>query len=380
MKRIIGIKKLTACALAMTVAGSILLCSCDKAETTTSSEEQTTTTSETTTETTEPTPYNAKDHTTYEKIQLDGEAEHLFKAFDYSYIESDKYVLLLEKDVRLPGDFVNNLDAIINEIEKQMGLSYVPEGYNVTAVPDMSWHYNNTNPWAQWDIGTKIPIFVCADYDDSYVGSIGNVEYVRITQYDLFSDELWNSVYKDKPNRDKLGFVDYVEITEDIAKHIAFRYNFNDIPGILPAGIGNYMSYTVLDALSDKYPNIKLANERKYRYDPSIPEVVNAKNAEEVFMRDYTYDEYDYEGTTYEDVTLYDAQALYGRYFCQFLKETYGPDYYKKTSEMMTKYGDGKYYATIMKTAFSDEELFTKFGDWCVKNKALQKKEGVFPM
>lgn len=369
-------RKITSLLLAVLCTGSMLLCACDKAEETTTATEEPTTT--TTTEPTESTLYNAKDHTSFEKIELDGEAEHLFKAFGYSYVESDKYVLLLEKEVRLPGDFARNLDAIIDEIEKETGLRYAPDNYEYSYVPDMSWHYNNLNPWDQWIIGTKIPIFVCADRDDSYVGSVGNQEYVRITQYDLFSDELWDSVYKDKPNRAKLGFVDYAEITEDIATHIAFRNNMNNIPGIMVYGIGNYMSYTVLDALAGQYPNIKTAKDRKFRYDTSIPETVNADNAEEVFMRDYTYDEIVIDGYTYEDYELITAQALYGRYFCKFLKEKYGPDFYKKISEMMNTYGDGKYFSNIIKTTFNDEDIFKKFGEWCVENDVLQFTEGVY--
>ena len=366
-------RKLTSLLLAAFCAGSILLCSCSKAEETTAPEttpEETTAT--TTTEPTESTIYNAKDHTTYEKIELDGNPEHLFKAYDYSYIESDKYVLMLEREVRLPGDFAKNLDAIIDEIEKETGLSYVPDNYECSYVPDMSWHYNGTNPWDQWYIGTKIPIYVCADYNDDFFGSIGNPDYVRITQYDLFSDELWDSVYKDNPKCNKLGFVDYAEITEDITMHIVYRHNFSRINGILAYGISDYMSYTVLDALAADYPNIAVAKEKKYRYDPRVPEAVNAGNAEEVFTRDYTYDEFVYEGNTLEDVTLFDDQRVYGRYFCQFLRERYGSDFYKKINDMLTKYGEGKYFATIIRTTFKDEDIFTDFGDWCVKNKVLQ--------
>ena len=370
MKRVIEGKTLTSLLLALSVTCSMILCSCSKPEETAAKP-----TEEPAVATTEPADTSVtdtKDNTSYEKIELDGNAEHKFTASGYSYVESDKFVLLLEKDVCLPGDFADNLSAIIDEIEKETGLNYAPDGFSYTDVPDMSWHYNDTNPWADWNIGKKIPIFVCADYNDDLVGSVGNAEYVRITQYDLFSDELWNSVYKDMENREKLGYVDYVEITTHITTHIAYRNNISNMPGIMLRGIGVHMSYTVPAALGDKYPNIKLADGNRYSADGLAPEAINADNAEEIFTNDYFYKEYNFGGIIYENITLYAAQDLYGKYFCRFLSEQYGSDFYKKISDAMNKDGAGKEYAKIIKTTFSDEDIFTKFGDWCVKNNYLQ--------
>lgn len=382
MKKSIDYKKIPSMCLATLIAGSVLLSACNAApdeSTTTTTEETTTTTTIKTTELTWVTQANPKDTTTYEKIELDGNPDHYFTVYDYSYIESDKYILLLEKDVRLPGDFVITLDAIVDEIEKEMGVSANPSKYTGSAVPeDMNWHYGDKNPWEDWIIDTKIPIFVCADHTDDDIGCVGNQDYVRICLYDLMTKEALEALprYKNKITG-KLGYVDYVEITEILARHIAFRNYEFFMPGIISEGIGNYMSYTVVDALAGQYANIKTANKKRYRYDAPIPEVVNAKNAEEVFTVDYTYDEYVVNGETYNDYAIYHSQEVYGRYLCRFLKEEYGDDFYKRLNEGLNEYGETRQFAWIVKKTFGDD-VFTKFGDWCVKNKALQRKDGFY--
>ena len=366
-------KNIPTLCLATLIAGSVLLSACSTApeETTTETTEETTTATTTTIATTEltwVTYANPKDSTTYEKLELDGVADHYVTATDYSYIESEKYVLLLEKDVCLPGDFVVTLDAIVNEIEKEMGVSAIPSRCVGLTVPYMDFYFQDGNPWDGWSIDNKIPIFVCADHKDVRPGCIGNQDYVRICLYDLFSKDLLNSLKSYKKNKKlKLGYIDYVTITEHLATHIAFRNYEYHMPIIIAEGIGNYMSYTVVDALADEHSNIKTARNKTYRYDPGIPQAVKAKNAEEIFAKDYNH-----------DYSMGSANEVYGRYFCKFLKEEYGDDFYKRLNDGLNEYGDTSQFAWIVKKTFGDD-VFTKFGDWCVKHKALQKKNGVYP-
>ena len=78
----------------------------------------------------------AKDLSPYKEITLDGVKEHHFVSDDYCYIESEKYVLFLDKDVDIPGDFVTNMDAIVDEIERQLQVSCMPEDYEYCGVTD----------------------------------------------------------------------------------------------------------------------------------------------------------------------------------------------------------------------------------------------------
>ena len=93
MKKL-GIRKLASLLLAVSVASSLFLCACDGTG-------QTTETSETTevTESVETTPPNGRDTTPYKLTKLDGNKDHHFLTTDYCYIESDKYVLFLEKNL-----------------------------------------------------------------------------------------------------------------------------------------------------------------------------------------------------------------------------------------------------------------------------------------
>ena len=374
MKKAVNYIKIPSLCLAGLIAGSALLSACNALEetTTTTTEETTeaiTTTTIATTELTWVTYANPKDSSTYKKLELDGVAENYVTVTDYDYIESEKYVLFLEKDVYLPGDFVVTLDAIVDEIEKEMGVSAVPSKCVGLTVPDMSYYYNNQNPWEGWSIDNKIPIFVCADHEDKRMGCIGNQDYVRICLQDLFTKELYDSLPGYKKYAKKLGYIDYVEITKWLAVHIAYRNYDYYMPGIIAQGVGNYMSYTVPEALAEKFSNISTANKKAYRYDSGVPKAVNAKNAEELFAEDYGINDY----TSY-----YYMKELYGRYFCRFLKEEYGDDFYSRLNAALNEDGETRQFAWIVKKTFGDD-VFTKFGDWCVKKKVLQSKQGIFP-
>ena len=100
MKKAVNYIKIPSLCLAGLIAGSALLSACNAPEetTTTTTEETTeatTTTTIATTELTWVTYANPKDSSPYQKLELDGVAENYVTVTDYSYIESEKYVLLL---------------------------------------------------------------------------------------------------------------------------------------------------------------------------------------------------------------------------------------------------------------------------------------------
>ena len=369
MKRIIGEKKLTTALLAAAVAGSMLLCACNQAEETTTetTEAPTTTTSETTTEPVETTKPNGRDTTPYQELKLDGEHDHYFETKDFCYIESEKYVLFLEKDLAIPGDFVTNVDAIVDEIEKQMGLPYAPAGMEENEVADMSYAYG-FNPWEDWRIGSKIGIFVSTEGENNFVGNSVYNRDVSLTMRELYTRAFWETVNADN-NYYKNDYIPYQEITKVLAQCIAARNSTNELPGIMAKGIADFMSRSVIDALAEKYPALKEAKQKRYLYDASIPEVITAKNAETTFVSDYYNEEQGYGDPN--------TQEVFGRYFCMFLKETYGDDFYQRYNTAMNSFGDSKTSDWIIKNTFG-EDAFTKFGDWCKKHKALQSTQGVW--
>ena len=329
-----------------------------------------TTAEETVEVTAENTAPNGRDTTPYEKITLDGVKDHRFTATDYCYIESDKYVLFLEKDIEIPGDLVVNLDAVVDEIEDCLGISSAPEDFTYERVPDMSLYYG-FNPWENWDIGTKLPIFLIADYKPEGYISGACAQYVVLVDYDMFSDDLWNSVpeYRDNPWR-RSGYVNYLTAAHEITHAITSRNS--TMTEIITEGVAEYTSEAVIVSLAEYYPSLTEVAADRQPYEYSVPESVNADNAERIFTEDYSQLTHAERG----------AQYVYGRRLCEFLCEKYGRDFYKRYCDEVKSRGlDFDYgysdesirmqYTEAFKSVFGDD-VFTKFGKWCVSNKVLQ--------
>ena len=386
-------KSLSSVAVAALLASTSVLCSCSSkssetegttsaAETTASETEETTsvpeteetTTEETTTE--ETTTVNGRDTTPYEQITLDGVRDNHFIATDFCFIESEQCVIFMEKDIEIPGDFVINVEAIIDEIEKELGIPYDPDHYKYCDLIDMSVYFG-MNPWEDWNVGRKIPIFLVVDREDVGMIPSASGEFAVYCMYEMFSDELWNSVpsYRDNDWR-RMDHIDYNTIAHELTHTIQCRNC--DLPSIMTEGIADLMGMSVVDALADSYPSIALTKESFVLYDYAVPEIVNAENAERIFIEDYNQ----------IDAAGRGAEYVYGRYLWQFLFEKNGADAFSKyvdkiiSVKLTYNYGDydveimGK-YAELLKELYG-EDVFTKFGDWCVEHNVLQSLEGVF--
>ena len=366
--------------LAALCAGSMLLCACNKTEETTETTIwEAPTAVETTTEAPiETTIRNAKDHTHYEKVTLDGVKENYFVSTDYCYLESEKYVLLIDKDIKIPGDFAVVLDAVIDEIEKQTGLSAVPENREYPNICESSGYYNGFNPWKDWNVGSKIPIFLVCDREPKGWISCATSDDVVIVSYDMISDEVWNSVpaYRDNPWR-RDGYLDYTEIIHELTHTVTQR----NVPmsKIMTEGIAEYMSVSVLNALADKYPSLAEVKAKKNSDDNYVPEKVNSSNAEAIFVSDY------------KDVSHADrgAEYTFGKYLFMYLNEQSGDEFFKNIADKLIASGINYHYdeydeasmqkiAGIFKELYGDD-VFEKFGEWCVKNNHLQKYEKQTP-
>ncbi|MBO4927203.1 MAG: hypothetical protein J5379_03000 [Clostridiales bacterium] len=392
MKKTDG-KKFSALVLSLMMAGSTVLCSCTKSDsedkdsaktettaatTVTETTTEATTEATTTTEATETTTLSAREASPYEEITLDGVKEHHFIATDYCYIETEKCFIFMEKDIEIPGDFAIVLDAIIVEIENELGISATPDDRNYFDVADMSVHYG-FNPWEGWDIGNKIPVFLYVDHEEEGLISNACEDFCILAMWELFSDEFWNSVpsYVERSDA-RRDYVDYAEVAHEITHTITLRNCY--LTDILAEGVADYMGRLVIDALADQYPSIAEVQEDRFLFDYMIPEVVNADNAERIFVEDY------------HDLSAADrgAEYVYGRYLCQFLEEEYGDDFYRQMNDKIKskqlEYSSYNYdeavaaqYAEALKEVFGDD-VFTKFGKWCVSNHALQELGGWFPM
>lgn len=308
----------------------------------------------------------------YEEVKLDGIEEHHFVSTDYCYLESEKYVLFIDKGIDLPGDFQVNVDAIIDELEKELGLSSCPDTYEYCdCMIDISIYFDGDYPWYNVGVGTKIPIFIIADDKPEGWISSATSEGAVIVMYEMFSEEILNSVpyYRDNPSYIN-DYLDYTDIAHELT-HVITERNHRTTE-IITEGIAEYMGYSVIEALADEYPSIAVAQERRNLYDYSLPEQVNAENAERIFVDDY------------HDLTTAErgAQYTYGKYLFMYLYEQYGDGTYKMLNDKLIEkgidynrieYGEEalKSFASAIKEAFG-EDVFAKFGEWCVQNDHLQ--------
>ena len=320
---------------------------------------------------------NGKDTTPYEEIKLDGVKEHTYTSKDYCYLESDKYVLFLEKGLTLPGDFKVNLDAIVDEIEDQLGISSCPKDFQYPKFGNM-WMYdpdedgNYPEPWKDWDIGTKIPVMI--DIDEKGIGYTSGAcaEYTTLYLWGLVSDESWETIpfYKNRPEL-RGRSVEYVEIAHELTHTITLRNR--NLTKILAEGIADYSEEAVIFALADRYPSIKAAKDEYNWEDDTVPEAVNADNAERIFIEDYHDLSHAHRG----------AEDVFGSYIFKYLREKVGDDFYRKYNDKLIANGvNNNNYGTYdkkMVTAYADtlkevggKDFFTGFGAWCVEKNVLQ--------
>ena len=310
----------------------------------------------------------------YEKITLDGIEEHHFVATDYCYLESEKYVLFIDKGIDLPGDFAVNVDAIIDRLETELGLSACPATYEYGCVIDISIYFDEEYPWDNVVIGDKIPIFLMTDDEPEGWISCASGEDALFVIYELFSEDVSNSVpyYRDNPWVIN-DYLDYTDIAHELTHTITERNN--KTTEILTEGIADYMGYKIIEDLAADYPSIAVAQAKRTHYDNPMPEPVNAENAERIFIDDFN------SLTTAER----GAQYTYGKYLFMYLYEQNGTGTYKMLDDKIIKNGidynkieysetEVTRFAEALKETFG-EDVFAKFGDWCVENDHLQNIE-----
>ena len=298
------------------------------------------------------------------KITLSGNKEDHVITDSYSYIEGDKFFILLDKDVDIPGDFSNNISLIIDTLEKKVG-------YTFMGCDDLSSFDNTTvsfgfNPWEGLKFGKKVPIFILVDREDATYVSNACELYAEIYNYELFSLDLWNSVpsYRDNAWR-RRDFVDYFTIAHELTHTLTNRYS--QVSRAMTEGSANYFGMETLKELA-QYDEEMARNIETTYLDDEVGVEVTSKNAEEIFLDDFKT----------LDTANRGAEYAYGRYICEYLAETYGDsfmhDYLKAVKDSGFK-GSYGYYTDKERQKLTDvfkkvfgKKVFQKFGKWFEKN------------
>jgi hypothetical protein len=295
----------------------------------------------------------------YNKIELSGNRDDRFLTTEYCYLRSDKYVMFFEKDLSIPGDFKEKVDLVVDEVEKTVGL---PFNYAYYVPEKIYYDYWGYNPWQGIALYKRIAIFVLVDREDVAYVSSANGEIVNVFEYDLYSDEFWNSVpsYRDNAWR-RRGFFDYEVVAHELTHVLTDRYA--NMTWAMTEGMADYVAEVIMERLQDTSEDFKKSYE--YMYVPTkIAKKVTPENAEAIFVDDFS----DYEMVDRTDV------YTFGRMFCEFLGETYGEGFmrdYILATERVSKnlnYGnmtqeDRQMLADKIKEIFGDD-VFTNFGAW----------------
>ena len=180
---------------------------------------------------------------------------------------------------------------------------------------------------------------------------------------DLVSEEQWNATKELRAEYlKKSGYIHYFEITGALTQAIVARNSQYEQPEMTMKGIAEYMSRSVLDALASGSPSINMALQNRSPYLYQIRDAINAENAEIYYLNGFWV-----KGKTIPA----NAEEAYGRYFFKFLKEEYGDNFFQMYVRKTNAYGVLGNFSTIMKATYGDD-VFTRFGDWCVENQVLQ--------
>ena len=259
----------------------------------------------------------------YKELKLSGEEKDKITTTDFCYIESDKYVLLMEKDLVIPGDLKKNFDAIINSLEKYTGLSYCPDSYDYTKTIDFARSKYGFNPGEGMDYGKKIPIELIVDRKDEGLISCACNQFVTLELNAMYTDELWNSVpsYRDNTSWKRYSFIDYHSVAHELTHAITERSA--SLTKIMAEGSADYYAKKVLGDLikvKGMTKDMKRSLEVSQMLKWDLPEKITAANAEKVFLRDYS------------EISSADRGAEYrlGSEFCDYLAKTQGKDFMKR--------------------------------------------------
>lgn len=298
------------------------------------------------------------------RITLSGNHDDHVITDQFCYVEGEKYFLLLDKDVDLPGDFGDNVELIIDEIEKLTGYTF--------SIPSTVYTCDNStvrfgyNPWDGFDFGMKVPIYLYPDRESKGYISSASSEFMNLQLYELYSNDLWNSVpaYRDNPWR-RDNYVNYETVAHELTHVLTYRRTA--LTKIMTEGCADYVAEKVIKKLADvtgQYDFVESAARMDLSYH--VKNEVTAENAEAVFRNDYS---------DLSQIERGDEYTL-GRMMCLFLEENYGEsslhDYIAAVANAGYAYpeflsdpspNDINKMTDLMKTTFGND-VFTKFGAW----------------
>ena len=157
------------------------------------------------------------------QVSLSGSRDDHLLTDEICCIEGDKFFLIVAAGADIPGDFADNVSLIMDRMEAETGLTFAVD-WRLAEVDNSTVDYGY-NPWEGFDFKDKLQIYIKVDLED--VGHIpcATADYVTLYMYELFSEDVWNSVpsYRDNPWR-RLDYIDYYTVAHELTHSLTERY------------------------------------------------------------------------------------------------------------------------------------------------------------
>lgn len=233
----------------------------------------------------------------------------------YSYIDTDKYIILFDSDINIPSDIISTIDLLINNIEKETNLTY----YDLDTKGDKD----------------KFTIYFTSQEDeDRKAVTLDN----KITIYSPYFDT------------NEYG----VSILTHELTHMILFHNLKTNSLTFHEGAAEFYGDKICRDLTD-YPVFY----ESYEYGTGIiQEPINPSTAEDLFVSDL------------KDCTSNRAAYQYGTAFFTFMYEIYGSEWLVDFIKASNEYDSlsPKEIARLLNSIY-EKQVFSKFGIWFEDNK-----------
>ena len=297
-----------------------------------------------------------------EKLVLSGNRDEFFSSENYSYIETERYVIFLDKNVRVRGNLVEDINEIISATEEHTGMSLYPNGNKYWSKENSCdspksigllyfgedvWNGVNTN-------NEKFSIFILGQNDEKWTSFCpGSNEVVCVYDDMDFYDE-------------NVGIYTFVhEITHSLQE--ANSPHLKETADKFCEGYAAYTEITVGGKLS-KYPSGKY---KSFKYMPNENLDIKKQDVEKYFDMDFT--------KVYG--LLNSEEYEYGYALVKYMIEQYSSpsfiDYLDEIEKLLDKSGKTRVSTSIRKQAIKNlygEDFFDKFGEWYEKYNDEEKR------
>ncbi len=268
-------------------------------------------------------------------LTLDSSKSGFFEADQYYYVEGKYCFVYIEKGAYVPYDYVENADAIVEELGKDMWDLQKATTFEESNISIYKNFYGISN-------NGKLAIYIGVDEDN--LGLISNYDGSAVVIYDLGME------------KKELKDIEYDTLAHESSHAMMDNCGAMDAIGrIMTEGTADFYAKQAIQEAGIETS----FGEQFYNYD--VP--INAETAEELFFKDYA------------DVSHADrgAEYHYGYYFSIYLNETYGPNFLKDVTDVLRVAGisdqgteeDCTKRVAIFKQVFG-EDVFTLFGEWYV--------------